>query len=224
MYTELVALHIIISRPDNCRAGCKMQVAVVLHSNLGKSERSEYWSSPALHCSLRMAWRGCCCCRVSSLCWVLAVTFNLTAIMGFLFYFDGQISSWDVSKIEESVRLWYLLGSNKMVPSVALLFNLFGMTACICSLLASLCDQEKLLLPLLVWILLDLWYIIASFSSKLSSDDILLLLLYYGLWWFIVYSHREHLRQEQQSRDENTVSVGPDPLNQNRIEISMIYC
>ena len=172
---------------------------------------------PAQPSSRRMVWRRCCCCRVSSLCWVLAVAFNLTAIMGFLFYFNG---SWDVLKIEE----WYLFGSNKMmIPSVALVFNLFGLTACICSLLASLCDQEKLLLPLLVWILLDLWYIIASFSSKLSSDDLLLLLLYYGLWWFIVYSHREHLRQEQQSRIEN--SVGPDPLhNQNRIEISMIYC
>lgn len=201
-----------------------MQVAVVLHSNLGKSERMLV--QPSAASQRRMAWRRCCCCRVSSLCWVLAVTFNLTAIMGFLFYFDGQISSWDVSKIEESVRLWYLLGSNKMVPSVALLFNLFGMTACICSLLASLCDQEKLLLPLLVWILLDLWYIIASFSSKLSSDDILLLLLYYGLWWFIVYSHREHIRQEQQSRDENSVAPPDPPLNhdQNRIEISMIYC
>ena len=47
MYTELVALHIIISRPDNCRAGCKMQVAVVLHSNLGKSERMLAQPSPA---------------------------------------------------------------------------------------------------------------------------------------------------------------------------------
>ena len=162
---------------------------------------------------------------MSSLCWVLAVTFNLTAIMGSLFYFDGQNSSWEVSKFEESVRFWHLFGSNKMGPSAALeWFNLFGLIACICSLLASLWNQEKLLLPLLVWILLDLCYIIVSFSSKLSSNDIILLLLYYNLWWFIVYSHREHIRQEEeQSRDENT--VGPDPpLNQNRIEISMIYC
>ena len=194
-----------------------MQVAVVLHSNLGKSERMLVQPSPASQ--RRMAWRRCCCCRVSSLCWVLAVTFNLTAIMGFLFYFDGQISSWDVSKIEESVRLWYLFGSNKMVPSVALLFNLFGMTACICSLLASLCDQEKLLLPLLVWIPLEF----ASYATIVlvicDFVDFLLLLLIYGLWWFIIYSHREHLRQESKNKN----SVGPGPLhNQNKTEISMI--
>ena len=108
-----------------------------------------------------------------------------------------------------------------MAPSVALVFNLFGLTACICSLLASLCDKEKLLLPLLVWIPLEFGSYATIVLIISGFVDFLCLLLIYGLWWFIIYSHREHLRQEQKSRDEN--SVGPSPLhNQNKTEISMI--
>ena len=102
---------------------------------------------------------------------------------------------------------------------VRLVFNLFGLTACVCSLLASLCDKEKLLLPLLVWIPLEFGSYATIVLIISGFVDFLCLLLIYGLWWFIIYSHRDHLRQ--QSRDEN--SVGPGPLhNQNKTEISMI--
>ena len=57
-----------------------------------------------------MAWRRCCCCRGSTLCKVLAVTFNLAAIMGIIIISiiiinPIIISSSDASKIEVHHKL-----------------------------------------------------------------------------------------------------------------------
>ena len=80
--------------------------------------------------------------------------------------------SWDISEVEEDLsprqdlRFGYRGNSTTFVPkyllhtmlaavTVKLVSNLLGLLACLCSLLASLCKHDKLLLPLLAWIPLD---------------------------------------------------------------------
>ena len=91
--------------------------------------------------------------------------------------------------------------------TVKLVSNLLGLLACLCSLLASLCKHDKLLLPLLAWIPLDFAINIGiAFSNYSSSSfknlqNIFYMLLYYALWWFVIFSHRHHLKRDNQSRN-----------------------
>ena len=100
--------------------------------------------------------------------------------------------------------------------TVKLVSNLLGLLACLCSLLASLCKHDKLLLPLLAWIplawtlllTLALAFLNYSRSSFRNPQNMFYMLLYYALWSFVVFSHRHHLRRERQSMKED----GPGPL------------
>ena len=106
-----------------------------------------------------------------------------------------------------------------MLAVVELVWRLLGLLACLCSLLASLCNQEKLLLPLLAWIPLEFAVSIYSISSciDLRNSNVFqklfllsnvfkcffYLFLFYAPWWFVVSSHRHHLRRKHQSRNED---------------------
>ena len=91
--------------------------------------------------------------------------------------------------------------------TVKLVSNLLGLLACLCCLLASLCKHDKLLLPLLAWIPLDLAVnIVIAFSNYSSSSfrnpqNMFYMLLYCALWWFVVFSHRHHLKRDNQSKN-----------------------
>ena len=106
-----------------------------------------------------------------------------------------------------------------MLAAVELVWRLLGLLGCLCSLLASLCTQEKLLLPLLAWIPLEFAVSIYSISSciDLRNSNVfqklfllsnvfkcfLYLFLFYAPWWLVVSSHRHHLRRKHQSRNED---------------------
>ena len=61
-----------------------------------------------------MAWKRCCCCRVSNLCSVLAVSWALLVAYAISFNIYNNPTwardtlSWDISEVEEdlSPRLW----------------------------------------------------------------------------------------------------------------------
>ena len=189
----------------------------------------------------RMAWKRCCCCRVSSLWRVLAVSWAVLGAyaISLTIYYNPtwDTLSWDTSnvKVDLSPRqdLRFRSRGNSTTSAqnilytisaaVELVWSLLGLLACTCSLLASLCNHEKLLLPLLAWIPLEFAFSIYSISSciDLRNSNVFqklfllsnvfkcffYLFLFFALWWFVVSSHRHHLRREHQRRND-----GPGPL------------
>ena len=94
---------------------------------------------------------------------------------------------------------------------VDLVVRVAGLVACACSLLGVCCRQAGLLLPLLLWIPLELVKCagvmvayaapvgLASPATLAMGGTNLLNLLTYGAWWYVAYSCRHQLKEEQHS-------------------------
>ena len=92
---------------------------------------------------------------------------------------------------------------------VDLVVRVAGLLACACSLLGVCCCQARLLVPLLVWIPLELVKcagVMLAYTAPLGlaspatlgmGGTSLLNLLTYGAWWYVAYSCRHTLKEEQ---------------------------